>query len=117
MYPNVSPEQKRRFWRALDFYINSIQEAFALYESGSLDREIYEPSLAGLAAHLVTPGGSAFWNEHRDFLPSHFKEAVEQRMARGSLPDILEHPYFQIVEPETTAAQQDTAADSASAGA
>jgi hypothetical protein len=71
---------------------------FALYEGGALDRETYEAHLTGVASALVTPGGSAFWQDQRHTYPPSFAKVVDERVAAGDLPDILGYPFFQLDE-------------------
>jgi hypothetical protein len=108
-YPKISAEQKRRFGFALDHYLNYMQEVLALYEGGSLDREIYGAHFAGLAGHLATPGGAAYWRESRQLYPPHFAEQVDHKVAVGGYPDMLEHAYFQLDDVADLAAKEDGA--------
>jgi hypothetical protein len=98
-FPDVSATQKRRFAYGLSYLINALQEICALYESGALDRDTYEAHLTGLACHLVTPGGSAFWQDQKHFQPSAFAKVIDERIAAGGLTDLLlGNPFFQLDE-------------------
>jgi hypothetical protein len=76
------------------------QGAFALHEEGQLDRETYEGFLTWFACQVATPGGRAFWSEVSAVgLPS-AAAAVNERIERGKLPDILQFS-FNRMDPES----------------
>ena len=65
------------------------QGAFALREAGTLEDETYEAYLQFFAANVATPGGSAWWSEIGPFYPARMIQAVDARIQRGDLPDLV----------------------------
>ncbi len=65
------------------------QGAQASHASGSLDDETFNAYRDHFAGILASPGGAVFWSQARVSYPSHMVASVEERLARGSLPDPL----------------------------
>jgi hypothetical protein len=72
----------------------SIQEGLALFDAGMLDEQTWEAYLRFFASTLSTPGGAAWWEEIRNVFPPHMIAAVEERLARGDVPDLFQNRYF-----------------------
>jgi hypothetical protein len=112
-YPNMSADDKGHFAYAFDSHVNTVTTVFALHRGGLLDQEHFEATLVGLACHLTTPGGNAYWQDTKGFLLPDMVRVIDQRVREGGLMDILENPHFQLDEAVVAAAQQSAAADSA----
>jgi hypothetical protein len=76
------------------------QGAFALYESGQLDDSTYNAYLNWFSSIVATPGGSHWWETTARpiFTPGMIK-AVDERRAKGDLPDIRSLPGLQLDTP------------------
>jgi hypothetical protein len=97
-YPDLPQPDRLQFATYMNDHAQHFQGASALYESGTLDEEIYRAYLDYFAAHLATPGGSAYWSETRGLYPSQMAAAVDERLSAGSLPTLLESFSFLRVE-------------------
>lgn len=95
-FPDMSASEKRIFTHTINDHTLFLQTAFALYESGELGIENYTPYLTWLACHLVTPGGSKWWNEARGFYNAPLVESIDRRIAEGEFPDVLELGFFAL---------------------
>ena len=93
-YPEMPAAQKRLFARTMNDHALFLQTAFALYQSGALGDENYNPYLTWLACQLATPGGSAWWEETKSFYNEALVESIDGRLAAGALPDPLEVGLF-----------------------
>jgi hypothetical protein len=97
-YPDMTPAEKRTFTYAISDHALFLQNAFALYESGSLGIENYTPYLTWFACAVATPGGSAWWHETKGFYNAALIESIDARLAKGGLPNALELGFFAIEE-------------------
>jgi hypothetical protein len=97
-YPDMTPAQKRTFTAAISDHALFLQNAFALYESGSLGIENYTPYLTWFACAVATPGGSAWWHETKGFYNAALVESIDARLAKGGLPNALELGFFAVEE-------------------
>lgn len=88
-YPDMPHDERSIFGNLMGDHAVFFQGAFALYEEGQLDRQTYEDYLTWFACQLATPGGSAFWEEMSPFLVKGAAAAVNERLGRGDVPDIL----------------------------
>ncbi len=113
-YPNMSGDDKGHFAYAFDSHVNTVTTVRALHRDGFLDQVHYDGVMTGLACHIATPGGTAYWQDTKHFLAPDFVQAVDHRVREGGLPDILENPHFQLDEP-VVAAEPNVSSESASA--
>jgi hypothetical protein len=97
-YPDLPQPGRLQFATYMNDHVQHFQGAFALYESGALEGEIYRAYLDYFAAHLATPGGSAYWSETRGLYNSHLVAAIDERLSAGGLPTLLESFSFLRIE-------------------
>ena len=76
--------------------VSFFQGVFALYEEGQIDRQTYEDYLTWFTCQAATPGGRAVWAESSPFLVKGAAAAVNERLERGDLPDILKLQLFSL---------------------
>jgi hypothetical protein len=93
-YADLPPEQQWLFSTLLTDHTHAFQSAFALHEAGTLEDEIFETYLTWFAAWTATPGGAVWWTEISPFHHTRLSAAVESRVARGDLPDLLAMDVF-----------------------
>ena len=74
------------------------QSAFALYESGQLETETYHAYREWIAVFLATPGGSAWWEGARLVYASRVAEALDERLHRGGLANVLDFDGYRLDE-------------------
>jgi hypothetical protein len=102
----MPPDRRRVFAAFAQDHALTFQGAFALYESGQLEEDTYRAYLDWFAANLSTPGGRTWWETWgRPFYVRRMVEAVDARLSRNDLPDILALPDFQF-DDSPTAAQE-----------
>jgi hypothetical protein len=89
LYPDLPYEARSIFVNLLGDHAVFFQGTFALYEEGQVDRQTYEDYLTWFACQAVTPGGGALWKEVSPFMVRGAAAAVNERLGRGDLPDIL----------------------------
>jgi hypothetical protein len=89
-YPDMPYEERSIFVILIGDHAVFFQGAFALYEEGQLDRQTYEDYLTWFACQVATPGGNAVWKETSPFLVKGAAAAVNERLGRGDVPDILQ---------------------------
>ena len=89
-YPDMPYADRSIFINLFNDHAVFFQGTFALYEEGQVDRQTYEDYLTWFACQAVTPGGSALWKEASPFLVKGAAAAVNERLGRGDLPDILQ---------------------------
>jgi len=95
-YPDMPYDERNRFGNLIGDHSVFFQGAFALYEEGQIDRQTYEDYLTWFACQVATPGGNVFWKEMSPFLVKGAVAAINERFARGDLPDILQLPLYSI---------------------
>ena len=67
------------------------QGVFAQYENGQLEDETYEAWLAFFSGMVATPGGSRYWEvAGRGLAPRKMVAAVDECIAKGAFPELLE---------------------------
>ena len=89
-FPDMPYDERTIFGNLIGDHAVFFQGAFALYDEGQLDRQTYEDYLTWFACQVATPGGNAFWEEMSPFLVKGAAAAVNERLGRGDLPDILQ---------------------------
>jgi hypothetical protein len=89
-YPDMPLQERGLFGTLLADHAVFFQGTFALYEEGQLDEMTYQGYLTWFACQVVTPGGSAWWAETREFLVRGAASAVDARLVQGDLPDITQ---------------------------
>ena len=99
-YPNMPYPERSIFGNLLGDHSVFFQGVFALYDEGQLDRQTYEDYLSWLACQVATPGGSAFWADMSPFLVKGAAAAVNERLGRGDLPDILQLEFYRLDDPQ-----------------
>jgi hypothetical protein len=95
-FPDMPFDERGRFSTVLFDHSLSFQSVFAVHESGQLEDETYQSYLTWFSCQLATPGGSAWWQEHRMQFPPRMMDAVEERLSRGNLPDVREFQTFRL---------------------
>ena len=97
-YPELPFDQRGIFANLMSDHWIFFQGAFALYEEGQLERETYEVYLNWFACQVATPGGAALWREVEasPFGSTSAAAAVNERLRRGELLDILQFPVHRI---------------------
>lgn len=88
-YPDIPREQADLFSGMLTDHATFLQGAFALHEAGTLEDETYEAYLQYFSATVLTPGGAAWWSEIGPLFTPRMVRAVNARIERGELPDLL----------------------------
>lgn len=85
-YPNMPYEDRILFSTYISNESLFFQGVFAQYEAGQLEQETYEAYLCWFASLIVTPGGSAWWEDSaRPILLPRMVAVVDQRVAGGDL--------------------------------
>jgi len=97
-YPDMPNEERSIFAHLIGDHAVFFQGVFALYEEGQLEHQTYEDYLTWFACHVATPGGNASWKEISPFLVKGAAAAVNERLGRGDLPDILQMKAFRLNE-------------------
>ncbi len=95
-YPDMPFDERNIFGNLIGDHAVFCQGAFALYEEGQLDRQTYEDYLTWFTCIVATPGGRAFWEEMSPFLVKGAAAAVNERLGRGDVPDILQLRGFSL---------------------
>jgi len=98
-YPEMPLDERGIFANVISDHWVFFQGAFALYEEGQLDRQTYEDYLTWFACQVATPGGTVFWKEVSSVAIRSAAAAVDERVARADLPDILQFSANRL-EPE-----------------
>ena len=88
-YPNMPESERGIFVWLTNDHALFFQSAMASRDSGTLDGETYERYLAYFCSWLITPGGANWWQEIRNLYTTNLVREVEQRFAKGELPDLL----------------------------
>ena len=99
-HPDMPYDERSIFVTLMGDHSVFFQGAFALYEEGQLDRQTYEDYMTWLACQVATPGGNAFWNEMSPFLVKGAAAAVNERLGRGDVPDILQLQFSRLDDSE-----------------
>jgi len=89
-YPDLPPAEKGLFGNLINDHALFFQGVFALRESGTLEEETYEAYLQIFSAWVMTPGGAAWWAEISPLYTQRMVSAVNERVARRDLPDLLD---------------------------
>ncbi len=96
-YPEMAFDELNLFVTMFNDQALFFQGAFALSESGQLEAETYRAYLAWFAANVNTPGGQAWWEEvARPIYTPRMVRAVDERIAEGGLPDVLQLHWVEI---------------------
>jgi hypothetical protein len=95
-YPNIAQPDRMKFVSYMADHCLHFQSAFALYESGALEKETYQAYLEFLVGQLATPGGAAYWSEYRSIFPERMSAAIDTRIEAGDLPNFLELPSYRL---------------------
>ncbi len=95
-------EERHLFGTIMNDEALFFQSTFASYESGQLEEETYQRYLGWFTAVVVTPGGTLWWESvARPIYTPAMVEAVDQRIAAGSLVDIRALPMIRM-DPSST---------------
>lgn len=97
-FPALSFEERSSFNSVMNEHALFFQSAFALYEAGQLENETYEAYRAWIATIMATPGGSAWWNVARGVYAKSVVGALDDRLERGELADLLEFDAYRLDE-------------------
>lgn len=93
-YPDMPYKENNLFGGFFSAHALHFQGVFAYYENGQLDEETYRAFLAFFSGLAATPGGSRWWEEvGRAVLPGKMIAAVDECIARGAFPELLEKVY------------------------
>ena len=99
-FPDMPYDERSIFATLMGDHSVFFQGAFALYEEGQLDRQTYEDYMTWFACQLATPGGNAYWKEMSPFLVKGAAAAVNERLGRGDVPDILQLQGYRLDDSE-----------------
>lgn len=88
-YPDLSEDERRYYAARMNDLLLFFQGAHALHEAGTLEDDTFGPYLDFVAASLSTPGGGRYWEQVRDIWTPRMTAALDARLARGGLPDLL----------------------------
>ncbi|MEM8564498.1 MAG: hypothetical protein AAGF57_19820 [Pseudomonadota bacterium] len=88
-FPDVSQKDYVHFRARLDDLLLFFQGAHALWEAGTLDQEMYEAYLDHVASAISTPGGAKYWKIVREIYTSSVRKALDERIAKGGVRDLL----------------------------
>jgi hypothetical protein len=97
-YPELAFDERGIFANLMSDHWVFFQGVFALHEEGQLDRQTYEDFLMWFACQVATPGGAAFWEDLSPIATAAAAAsaaaaaAVNKRLERGGLADILQLP-------------------------
>lgn len=95
-YPDLPYDKRSAFLTLFSDHSVFFQGVFALYEEGQIDGQTYQDYLTWFACQAATPGGRAAWAESSPFLVKGAAAAVNERLERGDLPDILKLQLFSL---------------------
>jgi hypothetical protein len=95
-YPDMPYDERNVFGNLFADHSVFFQGAFALYEEGQLDRQTYEDYLTWFACQVATPGGNAVWKEMSSFMVKGAVAAVNERLGRGDVPDLLQLQFYSL---------------------
>jgi hypothetical protein len=95
-YPDIPYNERSVFVNLFTDHAVFLQGAFALYEEGQVDQQTYEDYLTWFACQAVTPGGAVLWKEMSQFLVKGAAAAINERLRRGDLPDILQLEFWSL---------------------
>lgn len=93
-YPDMTFEERNSFSTQLNDHALFFQGAFALHESGVLDDATFVAYLDYFSAWVATPGGTSWWQEVSPLYAPGMVAAVEARVLRGGLPDLIGSQVF-----------------------
>ena len=99
-YPDMPYDERSIFVTLMGDHSVFFQGAFALYDEGQLDRQTYEDYMTWFACQVATPGGNAYWKEMSPFLVKGAAAAVNERLGRGDVPDILQLQGYRLDDSE-----------------
>lgn len=92
-YPNIPFEDMNRFNSMVTDEALFYQGVFALYESGQLDKRVYEAYLNWFASIIATPGGTQWWQKiGKPIFVQTMVDEVDTRLSEGGLHDIRNIP-------------------------
>ena len=95
-YPDLPYQERSIFVNLFGDHAVFFQGTFALYEEGQVDQQTYEDYLTWFTCQAVTPGGSVLWKEVSPFLVTGAAAAVNERLGRGDVPDILQLKMYSL---------------------
>ena len=95
-YPGMPYDERSIFINLFGDHAVFFQGTFALYEEGQVDRQTYDDYLTWFGCQAATPGGSALCREVSPFLVKGAAAAVNERLGRGDLPDILQLKMYSL---------------------
>lgn len=90
-YPTLDYDQRILFSTVVADEALFFQGVFAQHETGQLEDETYQAYLQWFSCLIDTPGGTYWWDETaRPVYMNRMVVAVDERIAQGNLPDVLE---------------------------
>jgi len=95
-YPDMPFRARSDFCHHMHDLVLFYQSTQAMHEAGALPDESHEPYRTWVAAVLSTPGGGNFWSEWKATYNIGMTTTLQQRMAEGELPNVLEFPQYQL---------------------
>jgi hypothetical protein len=97
-YPDMPFEQGSRFANYFSDQALLFQGVFALYDHDQLEEETYGAYLNWFSALVATPGGMKWWEAiGRQIFVANAVSVVDERIAQGGLPDLLQLEGFKDV--------------------
>ena len=97
-FPNLSFAERSTFAALMNEHTLFFQGAFALYESGQLEDETYHAYREWIATIMAAPGGAAWWETARAVYARRVVEALDGRLRRGGLADVLDFDGYRLDE-------------------
>jgi len=89
-FPDLPFDERHLFGLVMNDEALFFQSTFAIFESGQLEEATYQGYLAWFSSVVSTPGGAYWWESlARPIYNPAMIEAVDQRIAAGSLHDVL----------------------------
>lgn len=95
-FPDLPFDERSRFAALMNEHALFFQAAFALHESGQLEDETFQAYRDWVATVFAAPGGSAWWETARPVYASRMAAALDERLRRGGLADILEFDAYRL---------------------
>lgn len=101
-FPNLPFDERSRFGALMNEHALFFQSAYALHESGQLEDETYHAYRDWIATVMAAPGASAWWETARAVYAAHVVEALDERLERGGLADVLGFDAYRLDDESVT---------------
>ena len=78
----LTPTERYRFDIAITSWLETIEQAFADYRQKNFPEDLIFAYRTRIAAVLGAPGGRVWWSNRRVWFSQHFREEVDERLAK-----------------------------------